>query len=212
MSPPQSSQPGGNTPATPTTARTANVALSCRPDRAGNRLVFPYTVTNHGAADVYVMDALPMVDPVSGQATVDPNAAVIWLGSDGFAHILKGIAPLPAARQVTVRVIPLAAKLPPGDSLTRSLEVPLPLAEIGPYNPDLPLREYELVDIQGVVLALDFLPATVEGFAAEEPPFAPGLYRVRGRETVAQTERVSCAFPSRQLQILKRGDDFPRPD
>lgn len=198
--------------AAPATAQTGSVSLSCRPDRAGNRLVFPYTVTNHGRADVYVMDALPKVDPATRQAMVEPNAAVVWLGGDNFAHVLKGIAPLPPGRQVTVRIIPLAAKLAAGGMLERVLEVPLPLAETDPYHPDLPLREYVLTDIQGVVLTIEFISSTVEGFAAEPPDFAPDLYRVRGNNTVGQTERVSCAFPSRQLQIMKRTDDFPRPD
>jgi hypothetical protein len=199
-------------PATPATAQTGNVGLACRPDRVGNKLVFAYSVTNHGRADVYVMDALPKVDPETRQAGVDPNAAVIWLGADGFAHILRGIAPLPPGRQVTVRIIPLAAKLPPGGVLERALEVPLPLAEIDPYHPDLPLREYVLTDIQGVVFAVEFIASTVEGFAAEPVDFAPELYRVRGNNTIGQTQRVACTFPSRQLQIMKRSDDFPRPD
>jgi hypothetical protein len=190
----------------------AGVTLSCRPDRAGNRLIFPYTLENHGPADVYVMDAVVVPDRTSGRPMLDRNAPVIWLGGDGFARVLQGIAALPPDRDVDVRVIPLAARLPPGDALERRLEVPLPLAETSPYYPDLPLREYELTDIQGIVLAVEFLRGTVAGFAADSVPDAPDLYRVRGQHTVGQVERVSCAFPSRQLQILKRPDNFPRPD
>lgn len=190
----------------------ADVAVSCRPDRSGDRLVFPYTVANQGSTEIYVMDATPAADPATGRPIVDPDAPVIWLGADGFAHILKGIAPLPGASDVDVRVIPFAAKLPPGETLERRLEVPLPLAETGPYHSDLPLREYQLIDIQGVMLTVEFLRATVEGFTAEPAPGAPDLFRVAGKNTVGQMERASCAFPSRQLQILKRGDDFPRPE
>ena len=201
-----------SSPATPPLAQPSGVTLSCGPDRAGNKLIFPYTITNNGAADIYVMDAIYAADPTTGRQALDRQAPVIWLGSDGFAHVLKGIAPLPPDRLVNVRVIPLAAKLPPKGTLTRSLEVRLPLAETDPYHPDLPLREYELTDIQGVVLTIEFLRGTVEGFAAEPVADAPDLYRVRGKDTVGQTERASCVFPSRQLQILKRSDSFPRPD
>ena len=128
----------------------AGVTLSCRPDRAGNRLIFPYIVENHGIADIYVMDAVVVPERTSGRPVLDRNAPVIWLGGDGFARVLQGIAALPPDRDVDVRVIPLAARLPPGESLERRLEVPLPLAEVSPYYPDLPLREYELTDIQGV--------------------------------------------------------------
>jgi len=190
----------------------ADVSVSCRPDRAGDRLVFPYTVTNHGSSEIYVMDATPSFDPASGSPIVDPNGAFIWLGADGFAHILRGIAPLPGDRDVDVRIIPFAARLPPGETLERRLEVPLPLAETSPYYDDLPLREYTLTDIQGAVLIVEFLRSTVEGFAAEPAPQAPDLFRVSGRHTIGQTERTSCGFPSRQLQILKRSDNFPRPE
>jgi hypothetical protein len=213
MSPPPQAPPPAAGQAAAATAQTANVVLTCRPDRAGNRLVFQYTVSNRGAAEVYVMDALPKVDPATRQATVDRHTAVIWLAADGFAHILKGIAPLPpGGRHVAVRSIPLAARLVAGQALERVLEVPLPLAETDPYHPDLPLREYQLVDINGIVLSIEFLRSTVEGFSAEPVDFAPELYRVRGNNTAAQTQRVSCAFPSRQLQILKRPDAFPRPN
>jgi hypothetical protein len=193
-------------------AQSGGVTLSCRPDRAGNKLIFPYQVENHGAADIYVMDATPMPDPTTGRQIVDPHAPVIWFGSDGFAHILKGIAPLPDDRDVDVRIIPVAAKLPPNATLERRLEVPLPLAETSPYYTDLPLREYTLTDIQGVTLIVEFMRSTVEGFNAEPAPNAPDLFRVAGRHTVGQTERVLCAYPSRQLQILKRSDAFPRPE
>lgn len=189
----------------------AGITLSCRPDRAGNKLIFPYTVANSGPADVYVMDAV-RARAADGSPIVDRNAAVIWLGGDGFAHVLKGIAPLPPDKLVNVRLIPLAARLAPGASLERVLEVPLPLAETDPYHPDLPLREYTLTEIQGVTLTVEFMRGTVEEFAAEPAPDAPDLFRVSGKHTVGQTERVSCGFPSRQLQILKRPDNFPRPD
>jgi hypothetical protein len=41
---------------------------------------------------------------------------------------------------------------------------------------------------------------------------APELFRVWSKNTVGQTERAFCAFPSPQLQLLERRDNFPRPD
>jgi hypothetical protein len=189
-----------------------DVTLECQPTRVGTKLSFPYTITNHGTTDVYVMDALPSVDPTTRQAVAIRDSVVIYLMNDGRAHILKGIAPLPTDRAVTVRVIPLAAKLPGGETLSRQLEVPLPLAETSPYFPDLPLRQYELVDISGVLFSVEFLRSTVEGFAALPVDFAPDLYRVSARNTAGMTEPLSISFPTQRLNIMKRSDAFPRPD
>lgn len=199
----------------PTTAEQSSltdVKLECQPTRVGTKLSFPYKITNQSAADIYVMDAVPAVDPSTRQPFADRNSVVVYLMTDGRAHILKGIAPLPTDRKVTVRVIPLAAKLPPGGTLSRELEVPLPLAEISPYFPDLPLRQYELVDISGVLFSVEFIRSTVEGFTAMPVDFAPDLYRVFARDVVALSERLSSSFPTQRLNIMKRPDAFPRPD
>jgi hypothetical protein len=189
-----------------------DVTLECQPTRVGTKLSFPYTITNRSEADIYVMDAVPAVDPATREAVANRDSVVVHLLGDGRAHVLKGIAPLPTDRTVTVRIIPLAAKVPPGETLTRQLEIPLPLAETSPYFPDLPLRQYELVDIPGVLFSVEFLRSTAEGFSAMPVDFAPDLYRVSARNTVGMTERLSSSFPTQRLSIMKRGDAFPRPD
>lgn len=189
-----------------------DVTLECKPTRVGSNLSFPYTIINHSEADIYVMDAIPTVDSATRQPMVNRNSVVMYLMSDGRAHLLKGIAPLPTDRRVTVRVVPFATKLPPGETLTRQLDVPLPLAETSPYFADLPLRQYELVDIPGVLFSVEFLRSTAEGFSAMPVDFAPDLYRVSAKNTVGMTERLSTSFPTQRLSIMKRGDAFPRPD
>jgi hypothetical protein len=189
-----------------------DVTLECQPTRVGTKLSFPYIVTNRSEADIYVMDAVASSDPSTRQPTVNRDSAVLYLMSDGRAHVLKGIAPLPTDRTVTLRVIPFAAKVPAGGTLSRQLEIPLPLAETSPYFPDLPLRQYELVDIPGVVFSVEFLRSTAEGFSAMPVDFAPDLYRVSARNTAGMTERMSSSFPTQRLGIMKRPDAFPRPD
>jgi hypothetical protein len=201
-------------PMTTTTEQSpvTDVTLECKPTRIGTKLSFPYTVMNRSEADIYVMDAVASVDPSSKTAVANRDSVVIYVMSDGRAHVLKGIAPLPTDRRVTVRIIPFATKLPPGETLTRQLDVPLPLAETSPYFADLPLRQYEMVDIPGVLFSVDFLRSTAEGFSAMPVDFAPDLYRVSAKNTVGMTERLSTSFPTQRLSIMKRGDAFPRPD
>jgi hypothetical protein len=191
--------------------RTHDVTLECEPTRIGTKLVFSYRITNHGNADIYVMDALAAVD-ASRRAVAHRDSAVVYLMRNGHAHVLKGIAALPTDRSVAVRIIPLAARLPAGAVLARELTIPLPLAETSPYFPDLPLRQYELVETQGLFFSVEFLRGTATGFSATPVDFAPDLYRVSAQNTVGMTERVTRTFPSQRLSIMKRPDEFPRPD
>lgn len=188
-----------------------NVTLDCQPTREGDTLVFPYKITNTSGGDIYVLDALPEFDAATGMARVNLNSAVISLGEDGFAHILRGIAPLPPGRKVSVRIIPLGTKLPTGDTLERRLTVELPMHEIGPYNPELPVNKYRQREIRGVILTAQYMAASTEGFAAAPVDFAPGLFRVSAKNTIGQVSSISCQLPARGLTILVRSDDFPRP-
>ncbi len=190
----------------------AGISIACQPDRVGNRLVFPYVLTNGSSELVYVMDATPKFDPATNMWSADHDSVVVWLGADDAARVMKGIAPLPVDADVWARVIPLAAPLRPGETLERRLELPLPLAETSPYFPDLPLRQYQLHDIKGITLIVEFLRTSVEGFTAAPVDYAADLYQVRGYNTPEQVQRVGQTFPVRQLSILKRPDNFPRPD
>jgi len=187
------------------------VTLDCHPTREGDTLVFPYTLTNTSGGDVYVLDALAEMDPATGQARVNLNSAVIARGEDDLAHILRGIAPLPPGRTVSVRIIPLATKLPAGSALKRHLTVDIPLHETGPYHPDLPVNKYRQRDIRGVILTVHYLAASAEGFGAAPVDFAPGLFRVFAKDTVGATSAISCQFPTRGLSILVRTDESPIP-
>jgi hypothetical protein len=187
-----------------------DVTLSCRPSRVANKLQFGYTIENRSAADIYALDLTPAVDPNTRTAYADPNAAYVSLLPDDRAFILKGIAPLPHDRTVTVRVMPLGTRIAPGGALERTTEIPLPLAEHGPYDGELPLRQYEQVEVVEVVFAVQFLRSTVEGFGAVPADYAPGAFHVQGRNTVGQAETLSCRLPTKNLPLLKRTDNFTR--
>ena len=189
---------------------TTDLGLSCQPNRAGNALVFPYVLHNRGRAAVYVMDALPSVDPASRAARANDQAAVVMLGAKGDAVVGKFIAPLPPDRRVVLPVIPLARLLGPGEALERRLEMPMPLAETSPYFADLPLRGYEMVEIAGVVFTIGFWPAGAEGLAAAAVDYAPGLFAVTARDPRRTAQSVSQRFPVKGLQLFKRNDNFPR--
>jgi len=187
-----------------------DLLLNCQPNKSGKALVFPYQIHNRGHSDVYVMDAVVSVD--RGAHTVKPNAqsAVVLHGPGDDATVGKFIAPLAAERRMAMPVIPLARRLPLGGTLEGRLEVPIPLAEASPYFGDLPLRQYEVVDIKGIVFSVGYWAAGVDGLAALPWDDAPELFNVVTRNTVASARRVSQRFSTHSLQLFRRTDEFPR--
>ena len=57
--------------------RPVPLRLECRPSKAGNVLIFPYTLQNQGTVDVYAMHALPVADPESRQAKANETAGIV---------------------------------------------------------------------------------------------------------------------------------------
>ena len=173
-------------------------------------LLFPYTLENEGAAEVYAMQALPGTDPASGEPRANDTTAVVIAGENGDVIIGKFAAPLPVDRRIAVPVFPLARRLPAGASIEGRIEVPLPLAETSPYFPDLTLRQYEFAEIKGVQLTIGYWLAGVDGLAAAPAEIAPDLFFVVTRNTMRSAQRVSRRYPTTGLQLFRRTDAFPR--
>jgi len=188
----------------------APLRLTCRPGREGSVLTFPYTLENLGSVDIYAMHALPSVDSTAETATANENCTVVILGADGDAIIGKFAAPLPTDRRVAIPVLPLARRLPPQGSLEGRLDVPLPLAETSPYFADLRLREYEIIEIRGIVLTIGFWADAADGLTATPAEYAPELFNITTRNTFRSARRVFQRFPTSALQLFKRSDAFPR--
>jgi hypothetical protein len=191
-------------------AAVARISLNCQPAREGQALVFPYTVQNQGSAAAYVMDAVANVDDAAGTPAANPQAVVVLHGPGDDATIGKFIAPLPTDRRIAMPVTPLARHLPPGGVLEGRVEIPVPLAETSPYFADLLLRQYEIVEIKGVVFSIGYWVGGIDGLAALPTEYAPELFTVVTRNTVRSAQLVSQRFPVRSLQLFRRTDDFPR--
>jgi hypothetical protein len=189
---------------------TADIRLNCQPGKEGNLLVFSYSVANQGTEAAYLMDAVASIDSASGSAKPNPRSAVVMAGPAEDAVIGKFMAPLPTDRRMAMPVVPLARPLAAGATLQGRLEVPLPLAEASPYFADLPLRQYEVVEIKGVIFTIGYWVSGVDGMAALPVDDAPELFTVVTRNTFRSARHVSQRFPTRALQLLKRTDQFPR--
>jgi hypothetical protein len=183
--------------------------LTCHPGKSGNMLTFQYAVQNTGGVEIYVMDALPTVDP-GGEPLANEAFAVVMLGEAGDAVLGKFMAPLPSDRRIAVPVSPLARRLPAGARYEARLEIPLPLAETSPYFADLTLRQYEVVDIKGIDFTIGYWVGGVNGLVAAPCRYAPEFMVVATRDTLKSARAVSLRFPTTGLQLFKRRDAFPR--
>jgi hypothetical protein len=186
------------------------VTLSCHPCRNGKHISFPYHLENHGPGDIYVMDALPAVEPDGNVARANDQNVVTILRGEDEAVLGKYLAPVPSDRRVMVPVTPLARLLKAGAALDGKLDVRLPLAETSPYLPDLMLRSYDPVELTTIVFALNYWPTTVPGLFAMPAEYAPDHLVLVARQLKAGVKFAWQRFPAKGLQLLKRNDAFPR--
>jgi hypothetical protein len=179
------------------------LSLQCTPARSGDELVFPYTITNDGPGDVYVADAFYRVDPQTHVPSVDQSLIAIEMQPDNFAMILRGNPRMPAF-PVSRPIHPLMHRLGVGQKMERRLTVPLPLAESSPYEPYGNVRDYTLKPIEGVVLAVDWMPAAAPDLVATPAVGAPDLFMVSTPNYQRDLQQLTSRFPTRGLSILER--------
>src|SRR5271165_6501743 len=78
-------------------ARTdGSLRLTCRPSKAGNVLLFPYTLENQGSGGVYAVHALP------GATAANETGAIVIAGEGGDVILGKFAPPLPADRRILI--------------------------------------------------------------------------------------------------------------
>lgn len=171
---------------------------------------FSYKVVNTSDEILYVIDAMAALDQAIGKFKPDPNFAVTIAGEDGIATLAKTVPPMPSGRRLAALYVPLAVKLLPRAHIERTLKAPLPWAESSPYFPDLSLREYALASVKTVIFAVGYWCAGDSGLIAAESNFAPGLYQLVSSAPVASARHAVLQIPTRGLDILRRGDEFPR--
>ena len=183
----------------------AALRLSCKPSKAGNLLVFPYRLENEGPGDVYAMHSLAI-----GAAAAEETAAVVIGADSGDAVVGKLVPPLPTDRRVAVLVTPLGRRLAAGAAVEGRVEIKLPLAEASPYFPDLTLRQYEMVELKGVVFTIAYWSVDTADLVARPSPDAPDLLRIMTADPAGVARLASQRFPTNGLQLFRRSDAFPR--
>lgn len=191
-------------------ATSSALHLTCQPNKVGNAFTFAYRAENHGTVALYVMDAMPSVDPETHAVSANPQAAAVLLRADGLAMLGKFIAPLPQDRVLLAPDLPLCARVDPGQAIERELRIPLPFAEASPYFPDLTLRDYELAEVTGIVFAIGFFAADTRGLFAAPSAYAPDYHVVSPTIAPVLAGLTWQMLPVKKIEILKRTDAFPR--
>ena len=184
--------------------------LICQPNKVPGCFVFAYRAENQGAVPLYVMDAMPSIDPATHAVRANPQAAPAILRPDGIALVGKFIAPLPNDRMLLAPDLPLCARVEPGQAIERELCVPLPFAEASPYFTDLRLREYETAEVTGIVFAIGYFAADTPGLYAAPAAYAPEYHVLSATVAPVVADLAWQMLPVKKLEILKRRDDFPR--
>jgi len=186
-----------------------DVTLTCRSELVSDRLRLHYSVSSRAAADLYVLDASPVAAAQGRDAVADSSSFFVCYREPSAGLILKGIAPLPVDRDIKARIIPLGTKVSPGNTLARSVDLSLPLLEQSPYYPPLEPNAYEQVVVATVLLRVQFLRSTAEGFEAEASAW-PDLFIVRSKNTVGHAESLDCELSVGDLRLLRRKGAFSR--
>lgn len=186
------------------------LGLTCRPNKVADAFTFAYRAENQSAVPLYVMDAMPSVDPATRAARANPQSSVVLLQPDGTALLGKFIAPLPQDRVLMAPDLPLCARLEPGQAIERELRVPLPFAEASPYFPDLRLREYQIAEVTGIVFAIGFFAADTRGLFAAPAVYAPDFHVLSATIAPVVAGLAAQLLPVKRIEILKRTDAFPR--
>lgn len=188
----------------------SDISLKCQIDKSKDKFSLKYIVKNNGKNEIYILDSYPAYNPETQERFAETVSFYLSLHEPNTAYLLKGIPPLPT-KPVTVRIMPLGSKLLPQHSLERNLEIPIPLTEqskwyYAPLEPD----QYQKTVINLLLLEVEFLRNTVEGFKADPASFAQDLFNVRGNYTVGQVEKIRCENNIENTDFLKRTDSFTR--
>jgi hypothetical protein len=103
--------------------------------RDGTSLELEYRVTNSGAEPIYLLDR-PSQDVHGGGMVVMENFAHVMFAEPDVVRVVRGILPLPLDRNVARRAPTFLTRVDPGQTVVKSLELPVPLREQRSYYVD----------------------------------------------------------------------------
>ncbi len=202
-------------PPTVSPAPIANGAtLSCKSDAKGDdvirgdKLTLTYTVQETAGDELYVLDLLHDETRPGNRI---PGPIYLGGGADG-ARIVQGIAPLPIDKRKHPPRILAAWRLAPGAKTTRTITLPLPLREEGPYDgPVTPLGMGNVKhEVRRIVLDVHVVRSTVPNFSVKPSTDIEGAFTLPTAALATSVERVTCEVKVPLTWVYMHGDRFVR--
>jgi hypothetical protein len=187
-----------------------NITVKCHPEFSRSTLRMNYTVSNQSTDVIYLLDTIAGVDPQAQKAIANTDIFYLCWRKPAMAYCIKGIPPIPEGMDVMAAIIPFGYKLSPSETIERSFEIPIPLAEQNPYSPPLGTEEYSEESINKLQLTIHLVRSTIEGIDVKESAVEPNLYNVRSTYLYRDAERVDCEVAIPTTPLLKHKASFTR--
>jgi len=184
--------------------------LTCKPTFFEDKITLNYLLFNRSDDDVFVLDVLPGYDVQNRKQVPNFDAHYLCWRAPQSAYLLKGIPPLPANKMVTIRTIPLATRLPANHTLERIFNISLPLKEGSSYYSPPEQEDCDIIEIDTIIFAIDFIRTTEENIQAFPAPHGLGFFNLKCKNIVAQAENVQTQIPTSPIKLWKRKDLFSR--
>ena len=133
-------------------AEHSDLEITLRERPAEGALRIEYTLTNQGRHALYAFTQV-----LGAKYRPLPHRAYTALRERPDAlHLFLGMPPIPPGVNVCVKIVPLAAYLPPGRSLTDYIEAPVPVREWQPYFAPDEAGGGPVVKVEWVTLSTEY--------------------------------------------------------
>ncbi|MBL1129612.1 MAG: hypothetical protein D8M54_14025 [Chloroflexi bacterium] len=120
---------------TPKATMGTAVTLQAEAQRQANTLVVTYRVTNSLDKTIYLVNRL--FQWTANGLSLDPN--LIYANREGeTVQLVKALLPVPDDLDVESPIVPFLTAVPPGETFSEIITLPLPLMPLDPYGQLLP--------------------------------------------------------------------------
>lgn len=181
-----------------------SLKVSARVDE--DKFHLEYNVTNSGSKTVFLFNLLWDTDSHGDVVAAPAPFYMTFLPQRKILHVSQQIPPLPKEKRVEQRVVPFVNRLRPGESITKTYDVNIPIEEYNPYFPREQNASEEIVKSQYVVFTLQFI-AELDDMKVSDAPIG-GALLIRHPQLLAHLRAIESAPQQLHVTVKKRMDQF----